>query len=774
MFFRNRFNLTFVSLTNTKRMVNFAAVSTALVVSNMAIAAQSTCTDPSNEDCLCKPDILGFPNNKVAGPDGGALPIVLEADDVESDGDKKITLKGKAFVAQGRQSVGGDTVVYDRENDKLQAQGNVELRSLAGDQITADSLNLDINTAIGNAKNAKFKLAQRGDITEDTNAVLVQSRGSAKTVLIEGQDLVRLNDVEYTNCIEGNDDFLVKAGELELDRATGMGTAKSAKFIFKGVPFFYLPQFTFPITDQRKSGFLVPGIGNNSESGFIFDAPWYWNIAPNADATITPRLMSKRGVQLGVQARYMSEKSQAEMNLEYLPGDKEFEDENRSMLALDYDHQFNEKFSAKLDINDVSDVEYFRDFRSDVNMFSTTYTPSEASLRYNEKNWSLSARAVKYQVVNSTVNSQNTPYDILPQLNFNNRYKDIFGTGVVFSSSASSSKFKRDGEEANSRFTFVPSIEKNFKENWGYTKPKLSINHASYSLDGQESRTAPVFSLDSGLYLEKRIQLAGQSALQTLEPRIFYVNAKSDAENTNFFDTKNLGYNNFNDLFSETGFTGSDGLADGQRVTFALSSRIFDSEGEQKLKAQIGQALFLDDLEIDYSPNNNGIKTVQDQSDLLVELDYKFNPDLSAGVFLGYGQDIEEMRNINFNVNYKPSDETYVKFDYRENKGALGSNSSYIETGTPSSFSVLGSGAQSQFIAQAGFKVSPRLNVFAKERYDLDASENIQTQLGFEYDACCWKLRLTADKLRRSADDYRNSIYAEIEFTGLGGVRTSF
>lgn len=762
MLFRNRLNLSLASFINVKlaTIVTISAIIPAnLIVSTVASAA-STCTDSLDAKCVCSPDILPFPNNQVEGPDGGELPIVLEADSVESEGEKKIILKGKAFVAQGRQSIGGEMLVYDRENDRVTAKGDVKMRSIAGDQILADSIDLDVYTAIGNAKNAKFKLAVRGEITDETNAVEVQSRGSAGLVSIEGQDFVRLTDAVYTNCVEGNDDFLVKAKDLELDHATGMGKAKSATFVFKGVPFFYLPQFTFPITDQRKTGFLFPSIGRSSQSGVIVEAPWYWNIASNADATITPRILTDRGAQIAVEARHISRNSETELNIEVLPSDDEFDNETRSMFSLDHEQQFTDKFKGALDINDISDVEYFRDFRSQLDLFSTSYTPSEARLDYTEKNWNLSARTVTYEVVDSDIDESNTPFDILPQVTFNSRYKDIAGSGFNFGASASATTFERDGiaggeDQSNSRYTFLPSIERPFENTWGYVTPKLSINHASYSEGDIESRTAPVFSLDSGLYFERRMNFAGENALQTLEPRIFYVNSDSDTENTQNFDTRSLGFNNFNDLFSETGFTGQDGLADGQRMTFALASRIYDPEGTQILKAQIGQVLFLDDV----VAVNNGEETIQDKSDTLFELDYQATKALDFGLFLGYGQDIGEMRNINFDVNYTPSDDNYFKFAYRLNK-QLQSDQSLDE--------------ESQFVAKAGARLSTRWKAFAVQRYDLDDSENVQTQLGAEYDACCWSLRIVGERLRTAEDEYRNAIFAEIEFTSIGGLKTSF
>ncbi len=774
MLFRDRVNLSLTpalkksSKLKVKLITSLIAAPVMMVGHSAVFAAPSgnaNFDDEAQRSSHCSPDILAFPNHSKADSEG-VLPIVLEADEVESEGKKKVTLKGKAFVAQGRQSIGGETIVYDRENDKVQANGAVELRSVAGDLITAESVELDVNTSIGSADNAKFKLAERGFITEQTNAVAVQSRGSAKKVLVEGEDFVRLKKAAYTTCVEGQDDFFIKASELELDRATGIGTAKNARFVFKGVPFFYLPRVSFPISDKRKTGFLFPVIGSDSESGFFFGTPWYWNIAPNADATITPKIFTDRGVQLGIEARHLSKNSETAINAEVLPSDSEFVDENgetdqtRHFIAIDHEQNFTEKLSLTLDINDVSDTEYFRDFRTNINAFSSTFTPSEARLEYLEENWDLRLRTVTYQVIDDSVTAD--PFDILPELSFNNRYDDIAGSGFNFRTNASATNFKRDGEESNSRVLIKPSIERPFENVWGFVKPKLEIDFASFSQEDVDSRTAPILSIDSGVFLERRTSFQGGKALQTLEPRLFYVNANSDANEGGGianFDTTALDFNNFNDLFSTTGFTGGDNVADGQRLTFALATRFFDSEGDQRLKAQIGQVLFIDELE---STNDEGVTTTRDKSDVLLDLDFQVTDSLRLNSFFGYG-DIDgtgdEIRNANFNIDYQPSPHNFIKFSYRLNKD-LNSDNTIVDS--------------SQFVAEASWKVTPQWRVFGAQRYDIEDSESIQTQFGAEYDACCWSLALTADRLRKSEDEFRNAIFAQIEFAGLGKIKTGF
>jgi len=243
-----------------------------------------------------------------------------------------------------------------------------------------------------------------------------------------------------------------------------------------------------------------------------------------------------------------------------------------------------------------------------------------------------------------------------------------------------------------------------------------------------------------------------------------------DSENTVSYDTTAISYNNFNDLFSTTGFTGGDSVAGGQKVSLALSSRLYDQDGDQRFKAQIGQAYFIDQ---DETVDSTGVVTSsQDKSDLLLDLDAEITDAFSAGAFFGYG-DIDgsgdDFRNINFNFDYEKSEDDFLKFSYRMNK-QLRTESTVTEDGLTLSEDVLSE--NSQFIAEGSVKVSPQWRLFGTQRYDLDASESLQTQLGAEYDACCWSLSLVADRLRKAEDDYVSSLFAQIKFSGLGEVAT--
>jgi len=700
------------------------------------------------EKCACEPNIIAFPNNTVDGPKG-KIPIVLEADNVESQGDKAVILSGDAFVAQGRQSISAGKITYSKETDRATGEGDVTLRSVAGDLVTADSIDLDINSKIGSAKNAKFKLAERGLIEEETNAVAVQSRGSAGELSMEGEQFVRLKNVEYTTCVEGQDDYFLRAKELELDQATGMGRAKGATVVFKGVPIFYAPTFTFPINDERKSGFLFPSFGFDSDSGAVFAAPWYWNIAPNMDATFTPRIYSDRGIQLGAEVRHLTDNSETYFYGEFLPSDKEFNDEDRSVVTLQHDQDITERLSAKVDFNDVSDQSYFTDFRNDIRYFSTTYIPRNARLSYNADYWNASAGISEFELVDDSIDPVNKPFERRPEFRFDSNFPKL---GLFqFETSASATNFSHDSKQDGWRYLLNPSVEIPVESVWGSLTPRLELDYAGYSIDDADvdSRSIPVFSIDSTLHLEKRSSFLGETAIQTLEPRIFFVYAGEDnQENAPLFDTKALRFNNFNNLFSTSGFTGGDRAADNRQVTLALTSRVFDKNGKQRLKASIGQAYYLEDREVTI----DGETATASKSDLLAEASIDFGNHWELDTFVQYGTETSDLRTLNITGEYRESADKFASIGYRRSEV-----SSAIE----------------QVILQGEWPLNDHFSLFGTERYSIEDSENLQTQFGFEYDACCWRLRLSANRLRTTNSEERDSILAEFELTGLGKVRTN-
>jgi len=717
-------------------------------------------------DCACRPSELNFASpTTVPGPDG-QYPISLEADDVQAQGDDLVELVGNAEVQQGRRTIVADNLKYYRQSERVVGTGNVELISDKGDYLSSDSVDVYAPTQIGKLINTKFKFSKGLDSADGVDTAYIEARGSADVVNLEGEGVMRLEGGRYTNCPEGNNSVWVGARELELDRIGGVGRARGATVRFKGGPIFYAPYLTFPLNDQRKTGFLTPGYGSDDESGNIIEVPWYWNIAKNQDATITPRFYTDRGVQLSAQYRHRSLNSETEIFAEVLPDDDLFGDD-RELLSIQHRQQFTRNLSGRINYNDVSDIDYFTDLSNEERFFSATFVPRDARLNYSHEYFNLQVRASEFEVIDDRFT--NAPFERLPSVTFNTRLPDG-PYGLKYGLNANFTNFSSNtATDEGDRLSLTPYVELPFENVWGYVKPRVSFHHRSFSLDRTDptlddspSLNVPIFSIDSGIAFERNASWFGDSAIQTLEPRLFYVYApEEDQDDLPLFDTSQIQLNNFGNIFRETRFFGGDRVGDTNQVTLGATSRIIDSEsGDERLKFSIGQLILLDDLEQNLVPG----QVVEDGlGDLLLELTTKSKGAWTTRSLLQISHEEDEaLRTARFSFGYNPKDDSRKRLDV-----------GYY-------FLERGDNDISQLTFNANWPIADRWQVFGSGRYSLERSENISSTVGVEYSGCCWKLRLIGtdrvdSRLQRISgndDESRGSVFLELELTSLGRLRT--
>jgi len=303
--------------------------------------------------------------------------------------------------------------------------------------------------------------------------VEIDSRGSAEVVNLEGEGIVTLEKARYTNCQEGRDHVMISAANLELDQNAGIGKARNATVRFMGVPVFYTPYISFPLNDERKTGLLTPEFGSDEESGNVIGLPWYWNIAKNQDATITPRYYTDRGLQVGAEYRRKSLTSETYIYGEYLPDDDLFGDD-RDMLSIQHFQQFTPNLTGLINYNDVSDVDYFDDFRDNARFFSATFVPRDASLTYTSKYFSIFARASEYEIIDPAIPESRKPYERLPSVAINANLPDgplgmKFGLGATYTNFASDFRVEGTRTAINS-FAMLP-----LENIWGYVRPRAAF-----------------------------------------------------------------------------------------------------------------------------------------------------------------------------------------------------------------------------------------------------------------------------------------------------------
>lgn len=698
---------------------------------------------------VCAPDVITRPEPVEPGPEGAA--IELEGDQVESVGEDTVTLRGNATMKRGAEAMEGDELTYYRRSGEIEGEGDLTFYSAQGDRIEADHLRMHVETRIGEADNVEYRIARRENQHQDPTRAYVRARGTAEKVFMEGYEFTRLEEATYTTCSEDDDSVLLFADEIALDQATGRGVARNVKVEFKNVPIFYFPRLSFPISDRRKTGFLFPSIGAQEGSGFVLATPFYWNIAPNYDLTLYPRLYTQRGLQVGGEFRYLTESSRGSFYGEYLPQDQQFGDD-RSAVHLRHESEFTSRLTGEIDARHVSDEEYLDDFSNDIEISSATYLPQSAELRYGGSTWDLGARAFAYQTVDPSIPDVSEPYSRLPQFFANGDYDiDPYDIEVEFDSEVVN--FVQSELEDGWRLDATPSVKKEFDTVWGYVEPKFSVRQTNYFLDRGEgmddtlNRTLPVTSLDSGIFLERRTSWLDRPFIQTLEPRLFYVYVpeKNQDEFPNF-DTGPINLNNFNNIYREYRFYGADRVGDTNQVTAGLTSRMLDAEtGNEWMSGSIGMIFFLEDREVNLEPD----QVLDDSnSDFLAEYDVRLTRNWDSYGYLQWDTKESEVREGKLDLQYRPEERRYVTMSYWYSRDRL-----------------------EQLWVDAVWRFLPRWHLLFQERFSIREEENLETNVGLEYNGCCWKVRGFFQRRAEFDETYRNAIIFEVELSGLASIR---
>jgi len=439
-------------------------------------------------------------------------------------------------------------------------------------------------------------------------------------------------------------------------------------------------------------------------------------------------------------------------------------DDDRSVITFQHFQQFTDNLSGQINYNDVSDVDYFDDLRNEIRFFSATFVPRDIQLNYSTDYFRVQARANEYQVIDPDIDPGFAPYERLPAISFSTNLPEG-PYGLRYGLSASFNEFVT-GVALN------PFVQLPFENLWSYIRPSLSVHHRSYSLESRQSRidpealrrdddspsfTVPIFSV---IYLEKNINWFGQSALQTLEPRVFYAYAPDEEQDDiPLFDTSQVSLNNFSNIFRANRFFGEDRVGDTNQVTIGLTTRVIDNEtGDQRLKASFGQLYLIDDLEQNLrsqDPIESGL------GDFLAEIGINSGNWATYG-FVQYDYDIDDIRTARFDIAYAPQDDNRKKVSvgYYLANGATETNPDIRDV--------------DQLTLNVSWPISDRWQFFGSERYSLEDSESLFTDVGVEYNSCCWKVRFIGQEriTNRNIDEKRTAFFVELELTSLGKVRS--
>lgn len=668
-------------------------------------------------------------NAKRETTDERELPATIRAEQMTGRPDREVTLERDVEITRGATIIKADKATYNIVEDKVDATGNIRMWRF-GDRYTGDDLELKLDAGRGFVTHPTYRL-------ERNNA-----QGRAQRIQFEGDDRARVTEGTYSTCEGPDPDWYLKSDTLRLDRGRDVGTASKTVIYFKGVPILGTPGMSFPLSDARKSGVLPPSIGTSS--GLEVTVPYYVNIAPNRDLTLYPSILTRHGLQLGADARYLSESYSGETKLEVLPNDL-VEKTNRYAIASTHAQTLTPALGLTWNLNAASDDNYPNDFPRTITTASQRLLTRDVALAYNAAHWNVGARLSNYQVLQDPAAPIPRPYDRLPQLNFQAGRQDM--RGFDWTVDAELTRFWHPDLLRGDRFVLNPKIAYPIIRPGYFVTPKVSFDLTKYTLDNTTpgaptnlTRSLPTFSIDSGLVFERDARFFGQAMTQTLEPRLFYVKTPfRDQSQFPIFDAADADLS-FAQLFSENRFVGHDRISDANQLTTALVSRLIEPNGTERLRVAAGQRFYFSDQRVTLGAVKN-----ESHSDLLVSASGQLTMAITAEANMQYSASLRQTSRANFGVRWQPGPKRVLNLQYRRD---LFNNLEQVDT-------------------SAQWPIAQRWYGVARINYSLPDQKVAEGLLGAEYKADCWVFRIVAQRIPTGTGKAATPIFFQLELNGL-------
>ena len=664
--------------------------------------------------------------------DSAELPVFISAQHLEGTAENQIDASGKVEVRQGEQAVYADHVLYMQQNKDLIAEGAVRIER-ENTIVRGPYLKLNLDTNVGDMVLPEFQFT-------DSNA-----RASADSLRIEGKQNYVLHNATYTTCPAGDDDWLLKMGVLEIDRNRQVGIAHNARVEFMGMPILYTPWMDFSLNGQRKSGFLSPIIGNTGRGGFDVTLPYYWNIAPSRDATIAPRVIAKRGLMINDEFRYLESAYSGEVHLDLLPNDR-ISRSSRSRQSLKHSHNLAAGLAGILNFNRVSDDTYFRDLSNAVNATSQTNLLREGVLSYSNNWWNAAARIQSFQTLQDLANPVALPYRRLPQISAEAHHALVRSNVAII---GEFTEFSHPTAVNGQRLVAYPSVSYALLPKSAFNlTPKLGVHNTYYTLGtnnlggaSRYQRTVPVFSLDSGVVLERDYSMSGQSYVQTLEPRAYYVYIPyRDQSALPNFDSAQADFN-FAQMFTENRFFGNDRIGDANHITLALTSRLLAQDsGMERLRLAIGERFSFSSPQINLSTPT----ATTNKSDVLFAASGQISHIWAVDSAFQYNPDLGRVEKFNMATRYQPESGKVLNLGYRFTRNNL-----------------------TQVDISAQWPLFRHWHGVARWNYSLRDNSILEALAGLEYNQSCWTVRMVAQRFATATNEVSTGLFVQLELNDL-------
>jgi LPS-assembly protein len=670
----------------------------------------------------------------------------IDAQKIEGVSDLEVSARGAAEIHRGEVTVFGDYLRYNREFGELEGTGGVRLQS-GVDRFFGPTLEYNTLEDTGTFDHPGFLLQRERP-----------ARGGGERMEFLGPSHYRFYNARFTTCQPGQDDWFLEASQLELDYNADEGKASHPRLRFFDHTMLAFPYATFPLENGRRSGLLTPYYATTSTRGLEFGIPYYWNIAPERDATFTPVWMARRGFQLKSDLRYLNSPYAGELRYEYLPHDPVF-GATRTGLSWQHTQTFRPGLTANVDYNKVSDDSYFVDLASQVKQVSVGNLPQDAYVTKSgglpgAGSYMAQVRVQKFQTLQDPLVPIVPPYHRVPQLTAAASYNDVaglFDTNVP----AEYVRFVHPVLVEGARTSFNPVLSvPRIAPGW-FVTPKTGLHYAGYQLDQSipgaptaPAVTMPWASLDSGLVFERPTTLGARSLTQTLEPRLFYVYVPyHNQDQIPIFDTALADFN-YPQLFTENRFVGGDRFGDANQATLALTTRFLQADGQELLRGTLGQRYYFRGEQVALMPGAT-LRTAR-ESDLLASVGGRLQQRLSFDATTEYNPYDHRVERYSVGMRYAPEVAKLFNASYRFQRDLL------------RQVDISG-----QWPVAAGWYAVGRYN------YSFFDHRLLEGLAGAEYNAGCWVFRFVVQRLAAASTVTSTALVFQLEFTGVGQIGTA-
>lgn len=696
-----------------------------------------------------------YPLQLKPPPENGREVTTITAHDTSGVDNRYVEASGEVDLRTPSKQVLADWLRYDLDIDTIRARGNVVLRSWQ-DLVSGPEIEYRRDTATGFMRDPAFVLG------------LYKGRGTADRLEFTGPERYHITRGSYTTCVGPSPAWRIEVGELDIDQNASVGRAKDARVYLGDIPVAWLPQFSFPLGNERKSGFLAATYGTSGNRGLDIQVPYYFNLAPNYDATLTPRLMTKRGLLLNGQARYLFDtplgRAVGEWNGEVLPRDR-VANLTREAASLRHTQFFTPNLTLAINYNYVSDPRYFVDLSDFVAITSITTLPRDATLTWRNQGWVYTARAQRFQTLQDPAALVLPPYDRVPQLNAESPiYRPLSDKRFEFKLTADTTRFQYPNASLPSGYRAYAdgSVAWRYDTPGVFLTPKLRLHATRYQLSGSfddyadSTRIVPIASIDGGLRFERNASVFGRAFVQTLEPRaMLTVIPYRDQSETPVFDTALADFNTLQ-LFSENRYVGNDRIGDTKQIAIGITSRLLDPDSmKERMRFTFGERFYFSDQRVTLY---NEPQRDSNSSDLLFSAQGRVTDALYLEGDVQFDANLGRVQRHSFGLRYTPERARALSINYRAIRELITST---------------GPVPVKQVDIAGQWPIYRNLYAVGRVNYSLADRRLTESVIGLEYDGCCYVVRAVAQRLATGTTTVTNAVFLQLELNGLGRVGSS-